>query len=54
MLLGILRKNFTMGNIVVDQNIDIQYGIIPRQAGPTAECQITVTVKDLRTVSNRT
>jgi hypothetical protein len=50
---GILRKNFTLGSIATNQTMDIQYGIVPRNAGPTAECQITFVVVDNRTVSNR-
>lgn len=50
---GILRKNFTLGNVATNQLMDIQYGIYPRNAGPTAECHITFVVDDSRLVSGR-
>jgi len=44
-ILGILRKNFTLGNIAINQTVDIEYGIVPRKGGPTSECWITFVVK---------
>jgi hypothetical protein len=52
-ILGILRKNFTLGNIATNQTVDIKYGIVPRKGGPTAECHITFVVDELKTVSSR-
>ncbi len=51
-ILGILRKNFTFGNSVHNQTIDIEYGVGNRGV-LTAECQITCTIESLRTVNNR-
>ena len=51
---GILRKNFTLGNIATNQTIDIKYGIVPRKAGPTSECHVTFVVDELKTVTSRT
>lgn len=51
---GILRKNFTLGNITTNQTIDINYGIVPRKGGPTAECHLTFVVDKLKTVTSRT
>lgn len=52
-IVGILRKNFSLGSIATNQTIDIKYGIVPRRAGPTSECHITFVVDELRTVSER-
>jgi len=52
---GILRVNFTMGNIIIDQNLDINYGIVPRPNKLiTAECQIKATMKEYVYVPSRT
>ena len=51
---GILRKNFTLGNVATNQTIDIKYGIVPRKGGPTAECHVTFVVDELKTVTSRT
>ncbi len=51
---GILRRNFTLGNIATNQTIDIKYGIVPRKGGPTAECHVTFVVDELKTVTSRT
>src|SRR5215210_2868515 len=53
-ILGILRKHITVENTSTDQTIDIQYGIVPRKGGPTAECHITFVVEGLKLVSGRT
>jgi hypothetical protein len=50
---GILRTNFTLGQIATNQMIDIKYGIVPRKDGPTAECHITFVVDELKIVSER-
>ncbi len=52
-IVGILRKNFTLGNVATNQTLDIKYGIVPRKAGPTSECHITFVVDELKDVSNR-
>jgi hypothetical protein len=52
-ILGILRKHITVENTSTDQTIDIQYGIVPRKGGPTAECHITFVVEGLKVVSDR-
>lgn len=53
-VLGILRKNFTLDNVIVDQAVDIQYGIVPRKDAPTSECHITFIADELAPVSGRT
>jgi hypothetical protein len=50
---SILRKNFTLANFATNQTMDIQYGIYPRNAGPTSECHITFVVEDNKVVSGR-
>jgi hypothetical protein len=50
---GILRTNFTLGSIATNQTMDIKYGIVPRKAGPTAECHITFVVDELKAVTSR-
>lgn len=51
---GILRKNFTMGNIVVDQRLRIEYGVVPRpQEMITAEAWIDCDFTELITVTGR-
>ncbi len=50
---GILRRNFTLGNIANNQTIDIKYGIVPRRGGPTSECHITFVVDEFKSVSTR-
>ena len=53
-VVGILRKNFTLGNLVENQLVDIQYGITPRpQDVITEEAQIRVVIDKLTTVSGR-
>jgi hypothetical protein len=51
-ILGILRKNFTIGNSVHNQTVEIEYGVGNRGV-LTAECQLTFTVYSQREVSNR-
>lgn len=54
-VMGILRKNFTMGNVTLDQDVDINYGVVPRPGNElTAECQITVSFIQLIAVPVRT
>jgi hypothetical protein len=53
-VLGVLRKYVTIENTATDQTVDIQYGIVPRKDGPTAECHITFVVEGLQIVSGRT
>ncbi len=53
-VMGILRKNFTLGDVVLNQDVDINYGVVPRPGNElTAEAQITVTFRQLRVVSGR-
>ena len=54
-VVGILRKNFTLGNIATDQDIVIEYGIVGRPDDQiTAECQITCTIEEHVPVPIRT
>lgn len=51
---GILRKNFTLGTLIENQVVDIQYGLTPRpQDVITEEAQIRVAIDQLTTVSGR-
>ncbi len=53
-VMGILRKNFTLGDVVLNQDIDINYGIVPRPGNElTAECQIRCSFTQLKVVSVR-
>ena len=53
-VMGILRKNFTLGNIVLNQDIDIKYGIVPRPGNElTSECQINISFTQLIKVTTR-
>ncbi len=53
-VVGILRKNFTLGSLVENQTVDIQYGLTPRpQDVITEEAQIRVAIDQLTTVSGR-
>ncbi len=53
-VMGILRKNFTMGTVVLDQQVNIKYGVVPRMNDElTGECQIQVSFTQLRTVTGR-
>jgi hypothetical protein len=49
-----LHKNFTLGQIVTNQTIDIQYGIVPRKDEPTTERHITFVIDELKMVTART
>jgi len=54
-VLGVLRRNFTLGNLVNNQIVNVDYGVTPRpQDVLTAEANIIVTISDILTVSNRT
>lgn len=54
-ILGMVRTNLTLNNYAVGQDIDINYGIVPRPNETiTAEGQITMTVESLQLVPNRT
>jgi hypothetical protein len=50
---GILRKNFTLGQILTDQTILINYGVVPRGDLLTAECHITVAIDERKLVTGR-
>jgi hypothetical protein len=51
---GILRKYFTLGQILTDQTMVINYGIVPRTGDVlTAEAHVTVAIDELRTVTGR-
>lgn len=52
-IVGILRKNFSLGNIATNQTIDIQYGVGRRKGGFTSECHITFVVDELKSVTER-
>ena len=53
-VVGILRKNFTLGTLIENQIIDIQYGLTPRPEDViTEEAQIRVAIDQLTTVSGR-
>jgi hypothetical protein len=57
-VLGLLRKNFTIGDYILDQQIDIRYGIRSRPSsengeGITAECQLICTFMHHVQVLNR-
>lgn len=45
---GILRTGFTLGNLIVDQQLQIDYGVVPRpQDTLTGEAQIRCTLTEL-------
>jgi hypothetical protein len=51
---SILRKNFTLGQILTNETMLIQYGIVPRPGDElTAECHITVQIDEFKLVSGR-
>lgn len=57
-LAGIIRRNYTMGNLLVSQTLDIDYGVFPRPGGQgsadlTAEVHITLIVQELLTITGR-
>lgn len=53
-VMGILRKNFTLGDVVLNQDVDIKYGVVPRPGGElTAECQINISFYQLAEVTVR-
>lgn len=52
---GILRKNFTLGNVATDQTIDIDYGLVMRpDKSWTGECQIKCVIQEYVSISGRT
>jgi hypothetical protein len=47
-VMGILRQHFTLGNVVLNQDHDINYGVVPRPGNEmTAEAQIKVSFTEL-------
>jgi hypothetical protein len=51
---SILRKNFTLGQILTNQTMLINYGLVNRTSDlMTAECQITVAIDEYKTVTGR-
>lgn len=53
-ILGILRKNLTMGNLMIESVPSVEFGIVPRPSEVvTAEAHITVTITELQEVSGR-
>jgi len=52
-LIGILRKYFTLGDTINDQNIDIEYSLAQRGDIITEEAELTINIKDFVNVPNR-
>lgn len=53
-VLGVLRKYFTMGNTILNQEVTVQYGVVPRpNESVTDEAHITITTERLVTITNR-
>lgn len=53
-ILGVLRKNITLGNLAIDQIGDVEKGVIPRSEElDTAEGHVTLRISELQAVSNR-
>lgn len=60
-LLGVLRINYTVGDYIIDQEIDIEYGQVPRNAASsevdenvTGEAHLLFTVTHYQEVPTRT
>lgn len=54
-VMGVLRKNLTLGNLMIDNIGGVKKGIIIRSEElTTAETQISVTLKEIQEVSGRT
>jgi hypothetical protein len=53
-ILGVLRRNITMGNLMIQNTSKVRKGIIPRSEDLiTAEAHIDIEVTELQQVSNR-
>lgn len=53
-IVGILRKNFTLGNLIENQDINVQYNIVPRpQDVITSEAHVRIVIDKLTAVSGR-
>jgi hypothetical protein len=54
-IVGLVRSNLTLNSYAVGQDIDINYGVVPRPNETlTAEAQITMTIESLQLVPVRT
>lgn len=53
-VLGALRKNLSMSNLVISNEVDVEKGVVPRSDElDTMEGQITIRVAEIRAVSGR-
>jgi hypothetical protein len=53
-ILGILRKNLSVGSLMIDQIGDVDKGIVPRSEDlDTAEGQVRLTLTEIQSVSDR-
>jgi hypothetical protein len=53
-ILGVLRKNLSLEKTSIGNDISWEYGVLERQNILTAECWITINVKKIIEVQNRT
>lgn len=53
-IIGILRRNITIGNLMIETIPTVQFGTVPRPANIiTAEAHIQLKVRELQQISNR-
>ena len=53
-ILGLIRKNITLGGLSFDTQVEVRKGIVPRpQEMLTAEGQVDITVSEFQVVNNR-
>lgn len=52
-VLGVLRKNLTLENTVINQEMSWEYGVAEREDILTAECWITISITKIIQVPNR-
>jgi len=50
---SILRKNFTLGQLITNETMIVDFGVSRRPQVMTAECHITVAIERYRTVTGR-
>lgn len=53
-IVGVLRRNITIGNMMVSQTAKVKKGVVPRPDDVlTAECWVDITLNELQAVANR-
>lgn len=53
-ILGVLRRNLSLGNLAIDQTAHVKKGVVPRPNDIlTAECWVDIVVTEYQAIANR-